>query len=129
MIVPHAPAINAQCYAAPFRIATDNVPVGNGVPTSVVDIWAYASPNHSQAIGWLYKNALGDRYIQWNSKVDATNYTANAVLGTLFRRPKVGTGFVPVRVSAEQLPRYDAAFARIGSSRTACFTHDYHLAK
>lgn len=119
-----SPTVDATCASAPLHIATDNVPIGNGIPTSVVNIWWF-SEGTSQPVAWLYRNAVGHYYMQFNGRVDAARYKDLPMSSTLLR---ASNGYYPiVRLDGEQIVRIESALLVQGVARGACFSADYKM--
>lgn len=122
-----SPTTNAGCFAAPERVGTDNVPIGNGVPTSVVNIWGFLKPGTRTATAWIYKNGLGDYYLQFNHGADVTFAEGNKGLKRFLVRKQSKGNYPFVKVSPQQLVDIENLMLSYGMARFGCFTQDYNL--
>jgi hypothetical protein len=128
-LVLSEPRIDAQCLSSPFRLATDNVPVGSGVPTSVVNIWGLQNAADGTTAGWLYKNGLGNYYLQLNYKAKPERYDGIPLSSLLLAKPQNGLYKPLVKVSPTELIDIENALLSHGVSRSACFSGDLAMPK
>ena len=65
---PVPPRVAATCYESRVALGTDNIPVSNGLATSVVDIWAILATDGTP-VAWIFQNERGEYWVQrklWN---------------------------------------------------------------
>ena len=123
-LVPTIPKMNASCLGAPVHLETDNVPVGNGKSTSVVNIWGFVDRESGAVVAWAYKNFADDYYIQFNDKVPHDNFIDIPFASRIFAPPVNGVYDRIVRLTPPQLQTVEEALAKKGVIRHACFTRD-----
>lgn len=123
-----APKVNASCFGAPLRLVTDNAPVGNSGPTSVVDIWAFTRSDF-QPVAWLYENGLGDYYIQFNHQANLESYLGIPMSSEILqkRTPRTGTYYPIVRLALKAFIDVENSLLARGLVRRACFNRAYKL--
>jgi len=115
-----APRINAGCLGAPLRLGTDNVPIGNGTATSVMNVWGFVDGSH-RAVGWMYRNYARNYYAQLNYRANLKSYTAVPFASRLLARPSVGDYLPIVQLTAQQLVDIENYFLTKDIRREACF--------
>jgi hypothetical protein len=118
--------VGQSCYDSLLVIGTDNVPVGNGKPTTIVNIWALLKQKSgdNQPIAWIYKNAAGNYWIQVAGSQSETIRKAfpSGDAARLLQGATAERRSTPQRVP--HLSAYDSLFARVGAIRQACFSRD-----
>lgn len=96
------PKVDAKCYQSVFNLGTDNVPVGNGLSTSVVNIWAF-NDRTGRSVAWLYKNNSGKYYLQISKVVDPRIASSLGINSKFLKRPIPGGNYTPIRVSTSDI--------------------------
>lgn len=119
-----SPSTNAGCLNAPFRLITDNVPVGNGTATSVINIWGFIDNDGGMPAAWLYKNDLGDYYAQFNYRVARGRFDGIPLHAEFFAKPKMGDYLNIVKLSSLQIVALENALIAKGYVRIGCFSKD-----
>lgn len=123
-LVPATPKMNASCLGAPVHLETDNVPVGNGKSTSVVNIWGFVDRETGAVVAWAYKNFRDEYYIQFNYKVPHDRFNDIPFANRIFAPPINGVYDRIVRLTPPQLQTVEEALSKKGVIRHACFTRD-----
>ena len=119
------PKVDAQCLQSPVHLGTDNVPNSNETSTSIIDIAAYVLPQSGKPVAWLYKNRLGQRWLQTNLRERST--LRGALAPTQYARytrgdVRLGEGSNIVRVMSRDLAALGTSLARSGIQSRRCFS-------
>ena len=122
------PKQDAGCLGSPLHVATDNVPIGSGISTSVVNIWGFVPRGSSAADAWLYKNDSGKYYVQFAGTVPPQKYRT-VISAEYLNGYKAGSKrFYPIiEASASRLITLENQLLGIGIERRACFLSDYKM--
>lgn len=116
------PQIDAKCRQSPFGLGTDNVPVGNGTATSVMNTWAFLEPNGST--GWLYKNNLGNHYFQLANKVSPKTAMLWGLDARFLHRLGSWSNYNPALVATNDIVNLENRLLVHGVVRIGCFSGD-----
>jgi hypothetical protein len=127
LATPVEPSRDATCLGAPLRLETDNVPIGNGVPTSVINTWAFAKSTAGSPIIWLYKNKIGNYYAQVNNRADAAPISGLPIANRLLVRPIHSSLYALVSITPAELISVENKLFAQGFVRLSCFSHDLEV--
>lgn len=123
----HPSTINATCFGSPI---TESLGAGNiastlsSVSTSVVNIWAFVDAREDAPIAWLFKDAIGDYYLQFSSRANPRSFRSIRHYWLYFHGPGP---YVPTNVRSKQLVAIENILGARGIVRVSCFAHDYKM--
>ena len=124
-----APTAGAVCMgsSAITQIGTDNLGnPDNTIGTSIVNIWGFAHRESGSTIAWLYKNAIGDYYLQFPKRAEAHSYLY-IKNQTRFFSGKGQFGYVPEKISPAELISIENLLGAHDIVRLSCFTRDFKM--
>ena len=124
------PIVGVACYGSPLVVGASYVPASIGQSTTVVNIWAELLPSKEPGIddpiAWIYKNAVGDYYLQVNYR-HATEIR-RAFQSSVSTQLLSGGSTDDPPPNPQQISSpgsYDKYFAKLGAQRASCFHEDF----
>jgi hypothetical protein len=120
-----APRIDAQCLQSPLRLGTDNIPNSNDSSTTIVDIMAFVIQPSGKPIAWVYKNRLGQQWLQTNLSEKATLKQAlpSAQYARFAQQDRyLDKGSIIVRVKPLDLTDFRRSVSPLGIQPQRCFS-------
>jgi hypothetical protein len=122
-----APKADSQCHGSPGRLGSDNIPNGQGLATTIINI-AYFKGKDSKTVGWLYETVAGKFWFQANLKEadELQRATSPGYFGELTRRqfPFEEVSLFSL-IPNSRLPAFVDNLKKHGIQISPCYTAPY----
>lgn len=122
-----SPRNDGQCYNAPRRLGTDNIPLDDTLAHSIVNIWAFIEINHKQPIAFVYRNHSAEYYFEFTQLMSDHMGKSWKIPAKFLDRNHAGINYHPVKVDSDTILRIQQLLLSHNIVLTGCFTHDLKM--